>query len=370
MIKIIKYFAVFSTFAIIMLICTVNAKATTLDEQLLDITGAEDINTSYSDEYLDKYGISLENPETVSNIGISTVFTAIIDTVKQQLQQPIKLFLGSLGAIFIMAAAKSCVKESSFSCNNIAVAAIATSICPMFVQSIKSVCITVEEGSEFLSGFVPAFSAITLFSGSAGTSAVYNSAMLSFCAFATNAVSNLLLPLLSCALAIAVTDAISPCINLGAITCAVKKIMITLLTLSMVIFIGLLSLQTSISASSDTLAMRASKYIVSSGVPIVGSAVSEAYSSVSASIGVVKNTFGTFGIICLAFGALPSVVSAFLIYISTKSAAFIAEAFQIKELKAYFNDASAVMSIALAAMICFYTMAIISTAMIIMIANG
>jgi len=146
--------------------------------------------------------------------------------------------------------------------------------------------------------------------------------------------------------------------------------MITILTLSMVIFIGLLSLQTSISASSDTLTMRASKYIVSSGVPIVGSAVSEAYSSVSASINIVKNTFGTFGIICLAFCALPPVVSAFLIYISTKSAAFIAEAFEIKELKAFFNDASAVMSIALAAIICFYTMAIISTAMIIMIANG
>ena len=190
------------------------------------------------------------------------------------------------------------------------------------------------------------------------------------CAVATSIATHILMPVLSCILALSIVNAATPVLRLAALIGAVKKLMTGALLLIMVIFVGLLSLQTLVASSTDSLSMRTSKYIVSSSIPIVGSAVGEAYSSVVAGIGVIRSSTGAFGVICVAFISLPVLISAFAMYTAVKSAGFVAEIFGVDELKSLFNDISSVLSIALAVLVCFFLMALICTAMVMTMVKG
>ncbi|MBQ7132833.1 MAG: hypothetical protein IJO29_09700 [Oscillospiraceae bacterium] len=361
-------------FLIFSLFLCVNAYAFTddgsIENDILEISGADKIDTSYVQEYLDEYSIAIDDADSIRNISIKTVLSAVINIFIEKVQMPLRLLAISVGVIFITAALKECEADSSLNCRSIAVLVCAAGLCPYFAECIETTCTAVCEGADFLSGFVPVFSAITLFSGSPGVSGVYSSAMLSFCAVATSIATHILMPVLSCILALSIVNAATPVLRLAALIGAVKKLMTGALLLIMVIFVGLLSLQTLVASSTDSLSMRTSKYIVSSSIPIVGSAVGEAYSSVVAGIGVIRSSTGAFGVICVAFISLPVLISAFAMYTAVKSAGFVAEIFGVDELKSLFNDISSVLSIALAVLVCFFLMALICTAMVMTMVKG
>ena len=64
----------------------------------------------------------------------------------------------------------------------------------------------------------------------------------------------------------------------------------------MTIFTGLLSIQSVVGSSADTLTSKTAKYVISNCVPVVGGAVSDAYSTVKGSLSLLKNGIGGVGI--------------------------------------------------------------------------
>ena len=68
----------------------------------------------------------------------------------------------------------------------------------------------------------------------------------------------------------------------------------------MTIFTGILSVQSIVGASADSVAVKAAKYVLSNSIPLVGSAASDAYSTVRGSILLLKNGVGGIGIAALA----------------------------------------------------------------------
>lgn len=369
--KILNFMALF---AVLSLLCGAKAYAITdendISEEILKASGADSINTEYVQEYLDEYGISLNDADSVSNIGITTVLKAMASIFAEKAQLPLKLFCTSLGVIFITAALGACTNRQTFNCHSVATIANAAFLCPYFRQCLEMTCKALCDGAEFFGGFVPVFSAITLFSGFGGVSSVYSSAMLSFCAIASLVSQHILMPALSCLLALSIVNAASPVLNLTSLISGAKRLTTAALLLITVIFVGLLSLQTTLASSADSLSMRTSKYIVSSSIPIVGSAVGEAYSSVVAGIGVIRASTGVFGVLCVAFICLPVLAFCFATYLSVKSAGVVAEFFGIDELKSLFFGVANVLSIALAVLICFMLMVLICTAIIMTAAKG
>lgn len=53
----------------------------------------------------------------------------------------------------------------------------------------------------------------------------------------------------------------------------------------MTVFTGLLSIQSIVGTSADTLGVKAAKFVVSNFVPIVGSAVADAYTTMRSGLG-------------------------------------------------------------------------------------
>ena len=117
--------------------------------------------------------------------------------------------------------------------------------------------------------------------------------------------SDMILPLLHIFLGIAVSSGIAPQVGLGGFLSLITKLTKWLLGFVMAIFTAVLSLRQAASGALDSLGSKAARFALSSFVPVVGSALSEAYKTVQGSLHVLRSGLGIFVILALAFTFLP-----------------------------------------------------------------
>ena len=112
----------------------------------------------------------------------------------------------------------------------------------------------------------------------------------------------ILVPFLSAVLAVTLVSAINPSLDLGSLAESVKKAGHMVAWHCDDSFTGLLSIQSFAGAAADNLSARAVKFAASSFIPVIGGSVSEAYSAVKGSIGVIRTSVGVIGVIINSFG--------------------------------------------------------------------
>ena len=72
--------------------------------------------------------------------------------------------------------------------------------------------------------------------------------------------------------------------------------------------LAVLGLKSLLAGSADTLTSKGIKLALSSAVPIVGGALSDAYSSIIGSVALLKSTVGVFGVIAVVLMDLPVIL--------------------------------------------------------------
>ena len=76
----------------------------------------------------------------------------------------------------------------------------------------------------------------------------------------------------------------------------------------MSVFCAILASQSLIAAGRDSVSLRAAKFITSSSVPIVGSAVGESLKSFAAGIGTLRKSVGGVGVVIIILLILPTIL--------------------------------------------------------------
>ena len=110
--------------------------------------------------------------------------------------------------------------------------------------------------------------------------------------------------------------------------------------------------------------------MISSFVPVVGGALSDAYNSVFGCLGVVKNTVGVFGIIAIAVTFLPVVLELILMMASLWGAAAIGEVFGREKEVSILKAASSALTVMLGVILCYGLMIIVSITVMLMLGTG
>ena len=99
-----------------------------------------------------------------------------------------------------------------------------------------------------------------------------------------------LLPLCTMGFSLAIVDAVSPSVSVGGLLRLSRKCTTWILGLLMTVFLGVLSMQNWLGSSVDTAASKTTKYVIANFVPVVGSAVSDAYTTVRSSLQMLHNS--------------------------------------------------------------------------------
>ncbi|MGN1481663.1 stage III sporulation protein AE [Porcipelethomonas sp.] len=341
-------------------------------DELYEASGASGLSAG---EILEENGISFEDPESILNLNPSKIWNIIKEIAENKITQPLKLF----ASLFIVIILTALIDGTSGTIKNKGIARIYELICVLVCVAVLSVpvcsCMEIastalEQGAEFMMGFVPVFAGVAAAGGHITSASGYNLLVLGFSDVAIQIAGNFFMPVLSMCISLAIVDAACDAVSLDGILNGIKKIVTWGLGFIMTIFTGLLSIQSIVGSSADTLSVKAAKYVISNSVPVVGGAASDAYTTVRGSLVLLKNGIGGVGITALVVMLLPSLILLFLYKISFSVLGAAAEVFGTKKLMQLFKNINSVLSTAIGIVVCFTLMFIISTAIIMTVCTN
>ncbi len=350
--------AIFSLGLVIIFLIPINSQADSVGDEIYG--QVEDILTE------NEIGWSVGD---ISGMNFGEITAALFGSFKSRLTAPLRLLSTVLAVIIFSSAVKSFGSGvlndgSGDGLGIVSVLAAVTVIVPQLLTVYSSALDSVERTGGFIAVYVPVFTGISISCGSFSTAGTYNVMTLAASELFVQAADHYLMPVLSLTAVLAAAGSIFPDASLESIVSLIKKTVITLLTITMTLFTGFVTLKCSVTGKADSAAAKAVKTIISGTVPIVGGAVSDAYGTVKGSFAVIQSTVGWAGVIAVAVILLPKIIELFIYKWIMWAGACAADIFTAKEISKLLKAFESGISIALSLMICYGLMFVLCSAVL------
>lgn len=191
--------------------------------------------------------------------------------------------------------------------------------------TIESVVSYFETLNAFTSASVPLMGSLYVMGGNAAAAVATSAGLSVFMTVLEGVVGGSIVPFCGICLALALIGACEGGPRLGSLLTSLKKNYTLVLSFFMMLLLAMLSAQTVLGASGDTLAMRSAKFAAGSLIPVVGGSVAELLRSVSASVGYMRASVGICGVLLLLLLMLPTLVELLLARTAWQICAFFAD---------------------------------------------
>jgi len=318
-------------------------------------------------ETLEDSGISPSGG--TENVSLGDIIGYIGDQVAENIGKPLKMF-GTVLAVVLLASLLSgfgnAAGSTAKSIYPLVSSASAAVIVSLYLGEIIAAAQTAfDAASDFMLAYIPVIAGVTAAGGHQASAALFSSLTVTAIQILARLTSAVLIPLTSCILGITAAGSVDPDLNLDRLGEGLKKFVVWGLGLIMTLFLGILSIQTVITASADNAATKTLKFAVSSAVPIVGGAVSEALSTVSGSLALLKAGIGGFGIAAGACVLAPPVITAVCCKLFLFAAGVVSDLFGCTETGRIIRSGENVMTVILAALSCFFLFITVSSAILL-----
>ena len=329
---------IFAVCVLIILSFSVNAYAAGESEYYngqVESSGAEDILSgldSETKERLGELGIEDVNFSSLFDVSFSKIFSFFKKAAEGKLESPLKSLMKLLSVIILIAVCESFMPDDDKMKNVINMAAVLFSvtviISPLY-DAMESAVSSVGVCADFMKSLIPVLVGIVSASGNPSLAVSFQS-----CAFAAAEVisalgKNYVVPIVGAVTALDLTGSLMPSMKLSGITELVKKTVIQTLSFTATLYVSFLGIKGALANAADTVASKGIKLVISSAVPIVGGAVSEAYSGIIGSLVLVRSTVGIFGIIVIAVITVPSMLQLLFWIFALKLGAAAGEVFSL-----------------------------------------
>ena len=177
----------------------------------------------------------------------------------------------------------------------------------------------------FTSATVPLMGSLYIMGGNAAAAVSTSAGLSLFMTVLEEIVGNSIVPFCGVCLALALIGACEGGPRLGGLLTSLKKNYTLARSFLMMLLLAMLSAQTVLGASKDTLAMRSAKFAAGSLIPVVGGSVSELLRSVSAGVGYMRSAVGICGVLLLLLLMLPTLIELLLARATWQICSFFAE---------------------------------------------
>lgn len=307
----------------------------------------------------------------ISGLTFGEIWERIADSLSDRLHAPMKL-LGTLLAVIVFTAVVKGLGDGVFTggsnsglYNMVCVLTAVTAITPSLFLVYENALTAVQRTGGFMLVFVPVFAGITIACGGTLSGGAYSMMILGASELFTALTDKYLMPVLGVTAVLAVSGSVFPNVSVDGIVKLIKKLITWAMTVSMTLFTGFAAMKCTLAAKTDGAAVKTAKYLISGFVPIVGGAVSDAYSTVRGSFDVMRSTIGTAGNIAVLLFILPPVIEILVfrgvMWIGTAAAELLSADPLVRLMKAIDSSLAIVQSI----LICYSVMLIICTGILI-----
>lgn len=285
------------------------------------------------EEYLDTYdavsifdAVSQDTLDLLDQLGLGDFdYENILDLTPQKLWEVLQSVLegrfagpiASCSGIILLILFSAFLQSLKTMIESDALSNVFSVACSVIIAVILSVQIsgaitlassTIKMCADFIYGFVPVFGILVAVSGGITASFSTNALLLGLAQFLNFLSGNLFVPVISCYLALGLSNGIRPELHLTAVTSAVKKYISTAISLAATGFVSVLSIKTAVASRADALGLRSARFAINSVVPVIGSAISEGLLSIQSYSSLIKSTVGIVGIVVIFLIFLPAML--------------------------------------------------------------
>ena len=151
----------------------------------------------------------------------------------------------------------------------------------------------------FMNLLVPLLISLMLYTGSITTSGLLEPVILFMINFMGNIIQNLIIPFVLIFASLVIISKISDKVQIHKIANFLKSGIVWFLGIVLTIFVGMLSLEGTLSSSVDGLTAKATKAAVSNFIPVVGKVLGDSIDTVLGCASILKNAVGIVGVVVL-----------------------------------------------------------------------
>ena len=202
------------------------------------------------------------------------------------------------------------------------------------------------------------------------TGALYNVMLFGACQGVSSLLQAAFVPVISCYLSLAIVTEVVPQIGLRDIITGFKKLITWGLGLTMTIFVGLLSLQSAVAGGGDNVAVKTTKFMLSSLIPGVGGSLSELFMATQGCVQLVKSTVGAAGIAIAVLTFLPVLLRITLWQAVTEVGSIVGEMLGAGAISRLLKSVGSALSVMLAITLYYAMLFIVSTSLMILAFKG
>lgn len=306
-------------------------------------------------ELSEKMELSPSDPFSFNNLFCENGFEYLKTYVFEKINFPIKTILIILSTILICAICSvisSNNLQAKQSLDTISILSIVTLIILPINNLIAQTANIINVLNSFMMVFIPIFAGVLIAGLKSGTASVFSSLMFFLCQIISNVSKNIILPFSNCYVALSIAQGISINTKLRGITRIIRKSIYILISLSMAIFIAVLSFQTTITSAVDNVGTKTAKFFISSFVPIIGPSLSESLNGLRGCVSVLKSSIGIYVIIIIFISILPVCFEICIYKLMFTVCSDISDMYDIVPIRELLNSINQALSIFLSIILC------------------
>ncbi len=242
------------------------------------------------------------NEAMQGKINNQTLFKKVIKLFGQEVNTSLKVLISILVIIVIHGILKS-ITDSLDNSNVsqiiyfVQYILIVTLIMSNFTGIIKLVKETANNLVGFINVLFPLLLTLMVYTGNITTSTILEPIILFISNFIGNIIVDVLIPIVLIIVVFSITSKVSEKIQIEKISKFLKSGVIWFLGIVLTVFVGIVSLEGTLSSSIDGITAKTAKATVSTVIPVVGKVLGDVVDSVLGCGVILKNTIGFIGVI-------------------------------------------------------------------------
>lgn len=305
----------------------------------------------------------------------STLFKKILNLLGAEVITNVKAIVSILAIIIIHSILKSISEslendEISKLIYYVQYILIVTIIMSNLSDIVKLVQSTTRDLVAFMNMLVPLLTILTIYTGSITTSSVIEPIILFVINFIGNIIQDLIIPLVLIFTSLVVISKISDKVQIDKLAKFLKSGIVWFLGIASTVFVGVVSLEGTLSSSVDGITAKTTKAVVSSAIPVVGKILGDAVDTVLGCGIVLKNAVGLVGVIIVIGICIMPIMKLSIFTISYKLLSTIVQPVADEKIVSLLDQIGDVFKIFLAILCAITFMLIIGTTLVLKMSNS
>lgn len=331
-----------------------------------------------SEEYIKDYDIDIKEIFDEANTTGQIDNTKLYGIVMKILGEEFKQNINSVLSIIMICVIYAIIKSVSEDLNNSSISKIVfyvqyiiivTIIMQNFSVIIESMKNTIANLVDFMNMLVPVLSTLMVFTGSIATTSVVQPILLIIITVFANIVQNILIPIVLIIIALLIISKITDRVQVDKLSKMLKSSVIWTIGILLTIFVGVLSLEGTLSSSIDGITAKTAKAVVTSTIPVVGKVLADSIDSVLGCGIILKNSVGFIGVVVVLAICISPILKLFILSITYSLAAGLIEPLTDSKISKLLEEMGDIFKLLLGIICTFSFMLIIGVTLALKISN-